>query len=74
MSFRDILVFLDEGGASEGRLQLATKIAQEHGAYLSAVFLQNGHADRLATALGCAVARTGRGAPDRRRGRYVTHL
>ena len=44
MSFRDILVFLDGGGASEGRLQLATKIARDHGAYLSAVFLQNGHA------------------------------
>jgi len=44
MSFRDILVFLDGGGASEGRLQLATKIARDHGACLSAVFLQNGHA------------------------------
>ena len=31
-------------GASEGRLQLATKIARDHGACLSAVFLQNGHA------------------------------
>src|ERR1700691_5036590 len=44
VSFRDILVFLDEGGASEGRLQLATKIARDHGACLSAVFLQNGQA------------------------------
>lgn len=43
MNFRDILVFLDGGGASEGRLQLATKIARDHGAYLRAVFLQNGH-------------------------------
>jgi nucleotide-binding universal stress UspA family protein len=53
MSFRDILVFLDGGGASEGRLQLATKIARDHGAFLRAVFLQNGHATssrpRLAT-------------------------
>ena len=47
MSFRDILVFLDEGGASEGRLQLATKIARDHGACLSAVFLQNGQATGL---------------------------
>jgi nucleotide-binding universal stress UspA family protein len=47
VSFRDILVFLDGGGASEGRLQLATKIARDHGAYLSAVFLQNGHATSL---------------------------
>jgi nucleotide-binding universal stress UspA family protein len=44
MSFRDILVFLDGGSASEGRLQLATKIARDQGACLSAVFLQNGHA------------------------------
>jgi nucleotide-binding universal stress UspA family protein len=44
VSFRDILVFLDGGSASEGRLQLATKIARDHGAYLNAVFLQNGHA------------------------------
>ena len=44
MSFRDILVFLDGDGASAGRLRLATKIARDHGAYLSAVFLQNGHA------------------------------
>jgi nucleotide-binding universal stress UspA family protein len=44
VSFRDILVFLDEGGASEGRLQLATTIARDHGAYLNAVFLQNGQA------------------------------
>ena len=44
MSFRDILVFLDGGSASEGRLQLAAKIARDHGACLSAVFLQNGHA------------------------------
>jgi hypothetical protein len=44
VSFRDILVFLDGGSASEGLLQLATKIARDHGAYLNAVFLQNGHA------------------------------
>ena len=44
MSFRDILVFLDGGDASEGRLQLATKIARDHGACLSAVFLQKGQA------------------------------
>jgi len=42
MSFRDILVLLDGGGASEGRLQLAMKIARDHDAYISAVFLQNG--------------------------------
>ena len=47
MSFRDILVFLDGGDASEGRLQLATKIARDHGACLSAVFLQNGQATGL---------------------------
>ncbi|WP_158932735.1 universal stress protein [Acidisphaera sp. S103] len=41
MNLRDILVFLDESGASEGRLQLAITIARDHGASLSAVFLQN---------------------------------
>jgi nucleotide-binding universal stress UspA family protein len=44
MSFRDILVFLDGSSASEGRLQLAAKIARDQGACLSAVFLRNGHA------------------------------
>ena len=44
MSFRDILVFLDGGAASEGRLQLAARIARDNGAFLTGVFLQNGHA------------------------------
>ena len=44
MNLRDILVFLDAGSAGEGRLQLATNVARDHGASLSAVFLQNGHA------------------------------
>jgi nucleotide-binding universal stress UspA family protein len=43
MNLRDILVFLDGGSASEGRLQLATNIARDHSACLSAVFLQNGN-------------------------------
>jgi nucleotide-binding universal stress UspA family protein len=46
MNFRDILVFLDESSASEGRLHLATKIARDHDACLNAVFLQNGHATK----------------------------
>jgi nucleotide-binding universal stress UspA family protein len=44
MKLRDILVFLDDGSAAEGRRQLATNIARNHGACLSAIFLQNGHA------------------------------
>jgi nucleotide-binding universal stress UspA family protein len=43
MKFRDILVFLEAGSAGEGRLQLATNVALDHGASLSAVFLQNAH-------------------------------
>jgi nucleotide-binding universal stress UspA family protein len=46
MNFRDILVFLDESSGSEGRLQLATTIARDHGACLDAVFLRNGHATK----------------------------
>lgn len=41
MNLRDILVFLDGGAASEQRLWLATSIARQHGACLSAVFLQD---------------------------------
>jgi nucleotide-binding universal stress UspA family protein len=44
MSLKDILVFLDEGSAGEGRFRLAMKIARDHEACLSAVFIQNGHA------------------------------
>ncbi len=44
MSLRDILVFLDSGDASEGRLRLAAGIARSHGACLSAVFLHHGQA------------------------------
>jgi hypothetical protein len=43
MALRDILVFPDAGNAGEGRFQLATNVARDHGATLSAVFLQNGH-------------------------------
>ena len=38
MSLKDILVFLDVSPASEGRLRLATRVARDHGASLSAVF------------------------------------
>jgi nucleotide-binding universal stress UspA family protein len=41
MNLKDLLVFLDEGSSSEGRLQLAANIAQDHQACLSAAFLQN---------------------------------
>jgi nucleotide-binding universal stress UspA family protein len=39
MNLKDILVFLDAGSASEGRLKLATNIARDHGAHLAAVYL-----------------------------------
>ena len=45
MDLRDIVVFLDVGAASEERLRLATNIARQHEACLSAVFLQD---DRMA--------------------------
>lgn len=51
MSLRDILVFLDGGSASEGRLQLAVRIAREHGADLSGVFLHDDQAGVLAAEL-----------------------
>ena len=41
MGLRDILVVLDEGPAADERLRLATRIAREQGACLSAVFLQS---------------------------------
>jgi nucleotide-binding universal stress UspA family protein len=39
MRLKDILVFLDAGADSEGRLKLATAIARHHRAYLEAIFL-----------------------------------
>ena len=45
MSLKDILVFLDVTPASEGRLRLATRVARDHGASLSAVFAGNDQAD-----------------------------
>jgi nucleotide-binding universal stress UspA family protein len=41
MALKDILVFLDVNPASEGRLRLATRVARDHGASLSAVFASN---------------------------------
>jgi nucleotide-binding universal stress UspA family protein len=52
MSLKDILVFLDVGPASEGRLRLATRIARDHGASLSAVFASNDQAADFPPGLG----------------------
>ena len=41
MNLRDIVVVLDAGTASEERLRLATSIARQHEACLSAVFVQD---------------------------------
>jgi nucleotide-binding universal stress UspA family protein len=46
MDLKDILVFLDEGLASEGRLELAAHIAHDHRACLSAAFMQNNRVTR----------------------------
>jgi nucleotide-binding universal stress UspA family protein len=61
MNLRDIVVFLDVGTASEERLRLATSIARQHEACLSAVFLQD---DRVAEfPSGLSVPRLMAGAP-----------
>jgi nucleotide-binding universal stress UspA family protein len=52
MSLRDIVVFLDASPASEERLRLATCVAREHGAYLSAVFAH--HEQTVDVAVGLA--------------------
>ena len=41
MSLKDILVCLDAGSASAGRLHLAIALAREHGSALSAAFLEH---------------------------------
>ena len=51
MDLKDILVFLDEGSASEGRLELAANIAHDHRACLSAAFMQNNRVTRSLPAL-----------------------
>jgi nucleotide-binding universal stress UspA family protein len=51
MNLKDMLVFLDEGSASEGRLQLAANIAYEHRACLSAVYMQNSRMSRSSPTL-----------------------
>jgi len=51
MNLKDIWVFLDEGSASEGRLELAANIAHDHRACLSAVSMQKTRATRSLPAL-----------------------
>jgi nucleotide-binding universal stress UspA family protein len=52
MALKDILVFLDASPASEGRLRLATRVARDHGASLSAVFASNEQAADFPPGLG----------------------
>jgi nucleotide-binding universal stress UspA family protein len=52
MGLKDILVFLDASPASEGRLRLATRVARDHGASLSAVFAHNDQATDFPPGLG----------------------
>lgn len=52
MSLKDIVVFLDAGAASEGRLKLATNIAREHRAHLDATFLLPDETAELLPGLG----------------------
>jgi len=41
MQLRDIVVLLDEWPASEARMRLATRVARDHGAHLSVVFVHH---------------------------------
>jgi nucleotide-binding universal stress UspA family protein len=54
MSLKDILVFLDVSPGSEGRLRLATRVAREHGASLSAVFAYDNREAAFPPGLGVA--------------------
>ena len=52
MALKDILVCLDESAASEERLRLATRVARDHRASLSAVFANSNQAGELPPGLG----------------------
>ncbi len=52
MSLKDILVFLDVSPTSEGRLRLATRVARDHGASLSAVFAYDNRGGSFPPGLG----------------------
>lgn len=52
MRLKDILVCLDAGPASAGRLRLAAGLARAHGAELSAAFLEDGAAQQTRDAAG----------------------
>jgi nucleotide-binding universal stress UspA family protein len=54
MSVKDILVFLDESSASNERLRLATNVARDHHACLSAAFLQDDRTPEMAINVGLA--------------------
>ena len=47
MNLKDVLVFLDVHSSSEERLRLASSLAREHEAKLSAVFVSDGKPDEV---------------------------
>jgi nucleotide-binding universal stress UspA family protein len=51
MSLRDVLVFLDTRAASQERLRLAVRLAEQHRACLSAVFLEDDYIGELPSGL-----------------------
>ena len=51
MSLRDVLVFLDTRAASEERLRLALRLAEQHRACLSAIFLEDDYIGELPSGL-----------------------
>ena len=58
MNFKDVLVFLDVHHSSEERLRLASNLAREHGAKLSAAFVSDGK-DQVEYPSGLSVPRRG---------------
>jgi nucleotide-binding universal stress UspA family protein len=51
MNLKDVLVVLDASPTSEARLRLAMCVARDHGASLSAVFVQDDQADNVPSGL-----------------------
>jgi len=64
MNLKDILVFLDAGAASEGRLKLATNIARAHRAHLDAAFLPPGETADFLPGIGTRPFGLGGSLPD----------
>jgi nucleotide-binding universal stress UspA family protein len=66
MAVKDILVCIDPTDAGLTRLRLAATLAREHGAHLSAAYIQSRHDEALTRdAVGLTTTTPGSGAPER---------